>query len=703
MIQQPRHSLTDEAVQQLQEAFPDTHAGDIRVVWWDAGGYLEDIVKEATKEMDISFRKAESFPLDLRIGAVEEERKRELPVVWYIGEAKDNRDWFREIRETGGEVNKSIEELTAALYDVNSWEIFDVERHDADTRQEVATLIKKRFNTPGTPQYDRLKEDIITRGGGQLQDHLLRDGWPEISRDPQTVAEVRERLKSDIPIPDGADPDTITETVRRWAVAQALTNSGVDSEYFPEGYGDSGYSPLTELLKLGGARASADEYLSERFWPQVIGKVADVWEIANCPVDGALDEALWTAWHQLFDAGELETCIEHAQTRQTALEVYPEGNSWQHLWAQCEHLARLELYFESWETRDQTTDPFELYADVEDGTWRIDNEVLQVQLTGTPEDTLPKSHPAGETIADIRGEMLTSRYRGYLTTLAEAVEAEMQVGNPLVDKQGAYEWWTDHEDEFEKAGTVAIFLIDALRFDLAQQLADELNDEFDVTRETRLGTLPSETKFGMAALTPGRSFRFAVKMDGDTLTVSQGDLSLSTKQRRKDFLDDEGWAVPDDINSPGWEHDRIAYYDKEIDEVGEGEIGQIERHFDDYVTELAKIIRQKLDDDNWDRIYVTTDHGFVLLPEDTTTESVTSKTPGGEVKYRRVAGDEVDNLDNGVHISSNMPGVEYLKTDLKLLVNPRLFFSKRGYDGDRYYHGGLLPQECMLSFLEIKK
>ena len=206
----------------------------------------------------------------------------------------------------------------------------------------------------------------------------------------------------------------------------------------------------------------------------------------------------------------------------------------------------------------------------------------------------------------------------------------------------------------------------------------------------------------MAALTPGRAFRFSVDMNNGTLTPFQGERSLSTKKRRIDFLSDEGWEVPDNRET-GWGHHHIAYYDKEIDEVGEGEIGEMVHHFDDYVTELAETIRQKLEKENWDRIYVATDHGFVLLPEETTTESVPSDAPNSEVKYRRVAGDNLSGLSNGVHISANTPGLDYLDTDIQILADPRQYFSKQGYSGDRYYHGGLLPQECMLSFLEIQK
>jgi hypothetical protein len=701
-MNQPQHTLTDEAEQRLQQAFPDSHTAEVRVVWWDDGEHLEEIVEAAAEQLGVGFRAAEGFPLSLRTDALKEERETDRPIIWYVGEGKQDRDWFRDIRETGGEVTKSIEELTADLYGVNPWDIFDVEINDAATRTQIAEIIKAEFQTPGIPTYESLREEIYTRGDGKIIDHLLREGWPEISRDTETIAEIRNKLDDNIPITDGADPEEITSTVRRWAVAQTLHRSGVDGSNFPPGYGESNHSPLTNLLNMGGTRARAEEYLGEEFWAEVIQSLNDVWAYADCPVDRALDDALWESWYETFEAGDLSTCIEQAQIRQDALTVYPDNTGWRDLWAQCEHLARLQQQFIAWEDRDGQADPFSAYANVDEGSWQIDNEVLHLQLTGTPETDVPTDHSATGTLPKLREELLTSRYREYLGTLADEVEAAMQVGQPLLNRESAYEWWSDHEEEFEKAGTVAVLLIDALRYDLAQQLAAELNESFDVSRETRFSTLPSETKFGMAALTPGRSFRFSLEMYNEALTPYQGDRSLSYKQRRKDFLGDEGWSVPKD-REDGWGEHRIAYYDKEIDEVGEGEIGEMVHHFDNYVTELAAMVRDKLDNKNWDRIYVVTDHGFVLLPEGTTTEAVPSGAPDSEVKYRRVAGDELSELTNGVSVSGSTSGLDYLNTNLQVLVDPRQHFSKQGFSGDRYYHGGLLPQECMLSFLEIQK
>lgn len=704
MITQPSNTLVERAASKIESAFPESHTDSVRVIWWDDGGFLEEVVQSAADELGVNFRAADDFPLDLRIGAVRNERETNHPQVWYVDEAKDGRDWFRDVRETGGEITCSIEELTADLYEVNPWDIFDVERHDPGARREAAFIIKGRFAPHSIPQYDDLKEEIITKGGGQLLDHLLRDGWPEISRDENTVSEVRDRLRENhsIPVPEKADPQEITITVRRWAVAQSLADSGVDPDRFDSGFGEDGHSPLTDLLQIRGTKASAEQYLGDRFWPEAIEGLDNVWDYAGCPVDGALDIALWESWEDTFDSGDLETCVEQAQRRQEVLSVYPEETAWVRLWSQSFHLARLEQYFTEWDDRDESKDPFELYTDSEEGSWRIDNEVLQLQLTGTPEEDLQSTHPAADALPELREDLHTRRYREYLDTLAEAVEATMQVEAPLVDKQPAYEWWSDHEDDFDELGTVAIFLIDAMRFDLAQRLAERLSDEFEVKRETRVATLPTETKFGMAALTPGRSFRFSLHMDDEDLTVSQGERSLSNKPRRVSFYEDEGWEVPDSPDT-GWEHHHIAYYDKELDDVGEGEIGDIERHFSDYIEDLSDSIHRKLDDESWDRVYVVTDHGFVLLPESTTMESISVDASETEVKYRRIAGDQLDDTGSGVYLSPDTAGLDYLNTNLQLLVDPRQYFSKQGYSDSRYYHGGMLPQECMLSFLEIQK
>jgi len=148
---------------------------------------------------------------------------------------------------------------------------------------------------------------------------------------------------------------------------------------------------------------------------------------------------------------------------------------------------------------------------------------------------------------------------------------------------------------------------------------------------------------------------------------------------------------------------KLLYFaDKELDDVGEGEIGDIEAHFRGYIDDLHELIERKLGKHNWDRVYVVTDHGFVLFPQEPTMESLDSDDGDVEVKYRRVAGDSIQERGAGIFLEANTPGANYLDTNIRLLADPRQHFSKQGYGPRRYYHGGLLPQECILSFLRVE-
>jgi hypothetical protein len=64
---------------------------------------------------------ADGNPLTLRREALEEPQDR---VLWYVPEAKEGRDWFRDIREAGDdtEITCSIYDLSAELYGASPWQ-----------------------------------------------------------------------------------------------------------------------------------------------------------------------------------------------------------------------------------------------------------------------------------------------------------------------------------------------------------------------------------------------------------------------------------------------------------------------------------------------------------------------------------------------------------------------------------------------------
>jgi hypothetical protein len=82
------------------------------VLWWDDGGYLQDIVESVSKSIGCEFQTAEQTPLELRAKAA---RNR---TVWYVPQAhSDDVDWFKDVENTGGVVEAHIGKLAARCFE----------------------------------------------------------------------------------------------------------------------------------------------------------------------------------------------------------------------------------------------------------------------------------------------------------------------------------------------------------------------------------------------------------------------------------------------------------------------------------------------------------------------------------------------------------------------------------------------------------
>jgi len=235
------------------------------------------------------------------------------------------------------------------------------------------------------------------------------------------------------------------------------------------------------------------------------------------------ERRLWEEWHASFDDGDYETCLERAEERYDALlgsedfrgnyrGAFGPDSPWTRTWEQAAEIARLAHQLETWD-ENATDDVVSLYADPDDGTWQIDNAVLNLVVAGEPESDLPDDHPATAALDDHRTQ-LQSEYVEYLEDLGDLVTDTVEAGAPFVDEDHSYQFFTKESDGLESGQTVALFVIDALRLDLARRLADELRDYVATlpshapsspSTKTSGSTLPSETEFGKAALTPGRS------------------------------------------------------------------------------------------------------------------------------------------------------------------------------------------------------
>lgn len=710
-----RRSLQEAGAEQIRDSFDQASGPRPRVLWWDDGGYLDTVIDEACTEIGIEIAKADGNPLKLREYADEEG---EEPVLWYVPEARDGREWFRDIKETGDEIEYSIEDLAAQIYDVNRWDIPDPGVAE-DDRAAMADILLEELTKPRRrPSLQELQDILILGGHGNPLRRVLQGGWEPDEAERDSMDTLRERLEEEgVPVLDAGDsPYEIVHKVRRWAVAQSLIEAGLPSEAFPSPYnrepsphGHGAHRILSQTLKEGPTQERAEIYF-EPFWEDALHQVEDPWTIANCPVDGALEHRLWTIWLEEWDNEAYETCLERAERRARALEeaygiTSPIGGDdlpWSKAWRQAEGLADLASRLDVWTDKLGDTPVHKLYGDEENGTWQIERAVRNLTVNGTPEQGLPETHPGRERLPELRTELANQGYVDYLEQLAEETATQIRTGEFVDQLSGVRRFWEEHREEFAKGPETIIFYIDALRLDLAYELAERLREDvYQVKSTLWAGILPSETEFGMGALTPGDPHTYEVDLVDGRLRALRNRKTINTSTR-ENLLENEGWSIaigPDD----GWEKPRVAYFDTEIDDIGENDLDAIEQKLAVRVDQLAEFIATQMERGRWERAFVVADHGFVLLPDDPTFERIQPPDGASDVKRRRVVGKNLDERDAGIILDGQMALTGYLSTPVQVLVNPLQRFRKQAITNSRYYHGGALPQEFILNFLRIDR
>ncbi len=721
------HTLQEEATQLLRRHFEDAPGPRRRVLWWDAGGHLRTLLRQVCRDLDVAFV-LKDHPLKFRqwVAAQGETPEAEPEeVLWYIPEAEHERDWFRDVKATKSQadnnvIKKSIEDLAADLYGIQSWQLRPWEA-EGTVSESVANILENRLiNEHRRPALRNLQGRILTGDDSEPAKYILREGWNRLPSSEDAVSKIRILLKDEgVPHLNSDDgPESIVKKVRSWCVAGWLSEAGIPSGAFPSPISESHLRSAHHLLKSVLSTDPLTPVLStyqEFHWQDIVDTVDEPWTLAECPVEGALEERLWIAWHSDFEAERFEVCAERAKTRADALRSAtgraedPVGKSSPpiiRVWQQAAALADLAHRYETWDDRDAPAHA--LYADREEGSWQIDAAVRQIIVSGTPEDDLPRDHPARASLSDLREQLVEDEYLGYLRRLGDKMEQAIEHDNLLSDAlQSSVDFWPDHKEELASRHDVLFYYLDALRLDLAYELADQLRDRSDasdslslnVEESTRLGTLPSETKFGMAAVLPRSARSFVVRMDDGTLEAYRNGRTVTASHRRS-ILDEEGWSVAPH-NPQAWEDSRVVSYSKEIDDYGESSMDDIEAKLAARVKTLADEIFERMKDRTWTRAYVVTDHGFVLLPEKTEFEVL--PPPDGDAERRRVAGDNVSDDDSGLLLTRDrVPDLSYLGSPVRVLLDPQQRFGKQGITDKRYYHGGALPQECVLSFLKIE-
>lgn len=258
---------------------------------------------------------------------------------------------------------------------------------------------------------------------------------------------------------------------------------------------------------------------------------------------------------------------------------------------------------------------------------------------------------------------------------------------------------------------VALFVVDALRFEMAASLAASMaGDGVQVRLSGRLAELPTITAVGMNALAPVASsdgrlalaaggfsgFRcgeFTVR-DPETRARAMYDRSFDRKRVWKPLSLSEVCAkTPDDLKASLQARPLVVVHSKEIDDAGEANVGVAS--FETWLSQLETAWRHLKAAEVTD-VVITADHGFLLQ------DQTTGVIPYGlrkAAERRHVHRSQIERHD-GLHtVTFASLGYDGGEGCLLFPDDTAVFESAGG--GGSFVHGGNSLQERVIPVLTV--
>lgn len=261
-------------------------------------------------------------------------------------------------------------------------------------------------------------------------------------------------------------------------------------------------------------------------------------------------------------------------------------------------------------------------------------------------------------------------------------------------------------------GRVYVVISDALRYEVAAELTDELNakSRFEAAIASQLGVLPSYTALGMAALLPHESLDYKTKGDVEV----NGQPTASLEQRSKILGEVSGTAIKaEDLLSMSKDKGRefvkphrvIYIYHNQIDAAGDSASTESNtfRSVRDAINELSALTSYIINNLNGSAVIITADHGFLFqetYPGQHDKSGLDTK-PAGTVKAKKryLLGNELGDSPKVWHgVTSVTAGT----------TNSMEFWIPKGANrfhfsgGARYVHGGAMLQEIVVPVVTVK-
>jgi hypothetical protein len=263
-------------------------------------------------------------------------------------------------------------------------------------------------------------------------------------------------------------------------------------------------------------------------------------------------------------------------------------------------------------------------------------------------------------------------------------------------------------------GKLAYLWVDALRFEMARELARLLTDDFELELRPAIGTLPTITETGMAALLPkAHESAKVVSLGGGKLALEIAGTVIKNRKDRVAFLKEHAGVsvfdakLDDLLPKPskkikeGIQSAQLTLItSQEIDELGEADnMSQARLQIDGILSQLRRGVRV-LADHGIETIVMAADHGHLFADE--IGDDMKIESPGGKTEdlHRRVwVGIGGTAEPSYLRTSLTSLGVES-EFDIAIPWTFAVFKSKGG--GRAFFHGGLSPQEVIVPVAVMK-
>ena len=279
---------------------------------------------------------------------------------------------------------------------------------------------------------------------------------------------------------------------------------------------------------------------------------------------------------------------------------------------------------------------------------------------------------------------------------------------PQGDMLSQDDFWAEGPGALEPGQRVAVMYVDALRYELAQELYEALDNEGAGDRRgltARLAAIPTVTPVGMAALLPGGSrcqvafgsdWQITIEDDGQGRSGNLKDKVTRQRWLERHLPDARFYNLDELLNTPTDRIPEAAVYvvfDTTLDAVGETASILAWNTFSTLLRSVKKGVH-KLLGLGVDQVHVVTDHGFLLLDEVGEHEKTSVRdVPALTKKSRYVVGPHLGHTDQ---LSFPVPGSKDL-----VAWFPRGIGCFRTPGAYNYVHGGLSLQELVIPHLQV--